>query len=134
MRWQWLFPVLALTACGGPSPYFAGRPATRIAVDGSVFDVRQRGDLAEAVRLNRQYAPRFGPIRAQAGFAMATVTGCRVRAVLGDQAVALGRLDCDGSPAPAIVVLAPSYSCIDVSTWVNAGPGPDYPEFDCSPY
>ena len=131
MRWVLFF---LLAACNTAGPHFRGLAATRVTVAGSVFDVRVRGEMAEALRVNRQYAPRFGPIRAQAGFAMAKVTGCRVRAVLGDQAVALGRLDCDGSPAPAIVVLAPSYSCIDVSTWVNSGPRPDYPEFDCTPY
>jgi hypothetical protein len=132
MRWTWIIWILALVACDGPGLHFSGVPATRITVDGSVFDVRVRGDLAEAVRINAEYAPRFGPIRTRAGFAMATVSGCKVREVLGDQAVALGRLDCGGT-APRAVSPAPVYSCIDVSTWVNAGPGPDYPEFDCTP-
>lgn len=104
MRLLLLFPFLLLVACDAPSPHFADVPASRIAVNGSVFDVRQRGTLAEAVRVNPEYAPRFGPIRYRAGLAMALVSGCSVTRVLGDQAQALGRLDCPGRQAPAVLV------------------------------
>ncbi|UWR29687.1 hypothetical protein K3758_15290 [Sulfitobacter sp. W002] len=87
--------VIGLAACTAPSRDFRGLPAQRITVDGSVFDVRVRGERAEAVRVNTQYAPRFGPIRARAGRAMAQVSGCEVKEVLGDQALAFGVLDCD---------------------------------------
>ncbi|MFG6566147.1 hypothetical protein [Sulfitobacter sp. 1A13679] len=87
--------LFSLAACTAPSREFRGLPAQRITVEGSVFDVRVRGERAEAVRVNTQYAPRFGPIRARAGRAMALVTGCEVKEVLGDQALALGVLDCD---------------------------------------
>ncbi|MDF3381454.1 MULTISPECIES: hypothetical protein [Sulfitobacter] len=87
--------LFSLAACTAPSREFRGLPAQRITVEGSVFDVRVRGERAEAVRVNTQYAPRFGPIRARAGRAMALVSGCEVKEVLGDQALALGVLDCD---------------------------------------
>lgn len=86
---------VGLSACTAPSREFRGIPAQRITVDGSVFDVRIRGERAEAVRVNTQYAPRFGPIRERAGRAMAQASGCQVKEVLGDQALALGVLDCD---------------------------------------
>ncbi len=86
--------MLGLCACNTAGPHFRGVPATRITVEGSVFDVRVRGDLAEAIRINPEYAPRFGPIRERAMVAMATVSGCRVTDVLGDQALATGKLDC----------------------------------------
>mgnify|MGYP003142270538 CR=1 FL=1 len=59
--------VIGLAACTVPSRDFRGIPAQRITVEGSVFDVRIRGERAEAVRVNTQYAPRFGPIRGRAG-------------------------------------------------------------------
>ncbi|MEM7081107.1 MAG: hypothetical protein AAF513_21030 [Pseudomonadota bacterium] len=71
---------------------------TRIEVDGSIFDVRVRGGLAEAVRMNPQYAPRLGPIGSRAGVAMAQASGCEVVGVLGDQSVTTGVLDCDNRP------------------------------------
>lgn len=94
MRWFWLLLGFGLTACADPSLYFRGAEVTRVTVDGSVFDVRVRGDLAEAVRVNPAYAPRLGPIGPRAGRAMAQVSGCRVRGILGDQAQITGVLEC----------------------------------------
>lgn len=96
---MWRFVVImavvsAGAGCNTPGPHFRGLPATRVTVEGSTFDVRVRGELAEAMRVNMQYAPRFGPIRARAGKAMALVSGCEVSEVRGDQALALGLLDC----------------------------------------
>lgn len=122
----------SLAACNTPSPHFRGSQVTRVAVDGSVFDVRVRGNLAEALRINPQYSPRFGPIRERAGFAMAQVSGCKVVEVLGDQALATGVLACKERPAGWIApTVAMSYSCLEVSQWVNEGPGPNYAEFEC---
>ena len=92
MRFLPLLSLVLLIGCNAPSGYFRASPVTRIAVNGSVFDVRARGTLAEAVRINPQYAPRLGPIRTRAGIAMALVTGCSVTRILGDQSQILGRL------------------------------------------
>ncbi|APG45755.1 hypothetical protein PhaeoP97_00304 [Phaeobacter porticola] len=89
-----LLLVLPLVACDTASPHFRGQALQRITVDGSVFDVRVRGTLAEAVRINPQYAPRLGPIRMRAAHAMELASGCMVSRVLGDQAVLVGQLDC----------------------------------------
>jgi hypothetical protein len=90
-----LFTVLSLVAsCDTPGPHFRGLEATRITIDGSVFDVRVRGDLAEALRVNAEYAPRFSPVRERAARAMAQASGCVVKEVRGDQALAIGLLDC----------------------------------------
>lgn len=86
---------LVLAACNMPGPHFRGLPATRVTVEGSTFDVRVRDELAEAMRINTEYAPRFGPIEGRAGRAMAMVSGCEVKEVRGDQALATGILDCD---------------------------------------
>lgn len=91
--------LLLLSACNTAGPHFRGLPATRVTVEGSTFDVRVQENLAEAIRINPQYAPRFGPIRQRAGQAMAMVSGCTVKEVRGDQAQATGLLDCGkGTP------------------------------------
>ena len=89
-----IFSVLILASCNTAGPYFRGLKPTRITVEGSTFDVRVRGKLAEAIRVNPQYALRFEPIRTRAGIAMAQVSGCRVKEVRGDQAQVTGLLDC----------------------------------------
>ncbi|MBK0327570.1 hypothetical protein I5535_09690 [Rhodobacteraceae bacterium F11138] len=130
-----LLAAALLSACGGPGLYFREAPVQRISVDGSVFDVRVRGDLAEAVRVNEQYAPRFGPIRTRAAFAMAKVSGCKVTEVRGDQAVATGILACDGRPAPlAFPRETGSFTCLETSLRGFDIPGGPYPEYDCDPY
>jgi hypothetical protein len=98
-----VFTFLSLSACNSAGPHFRGLPATRVEVDGSTFDVRVRGDLAEAMRINPEYAPRFGPIRDRAAFAMSAVSGCDVTDVLGDQALATGVLACGVSATPRTV-------------------------------
>ena len=92
---RWLIPLLLLLpACDGGSPHFMGITPTYVTVEGSTFAVRVKGDLAEAVRTNVQYAPRMGPIGARAARAMEQVSGCTVRDIRGDQALILGTLDC----------------------------------------
>ena len=86
--------MVFVTGCNMPSAHFSGLPATAITVDGSDFDVRVNGNQAEAIRTNMEYAPRFGPIRDRAARAMAQVSGCEVTHVAGDQALAVGKLDC----------------------------------------
>lgn len=94
MRGFVLVLICWLAACSDRVGHFAGVPATLVEVGGSRFEVRLRGTLAEATRVNPQYAPRLGPLRQQAATAMARVSGCEVRGVLGDQAVMTGILLC----------------------------------------
>ncbi len=86
--------LFLLAACTGGQGHFAGAKLTRVSLEGAVFEVRLRGNLAEAIRINPQYAPRLGPLRALAEEAMAVASGCEVTTVLGDQAVMIGVLDC----------------------------------------
>lgn len=126
--------ILFVVGCGGPTRFFRDQTATRVTVDGSVFDVRVRGELAEAIRQNPQYAPRLGPIGGRAAFAMTKVSGCKVASILGDQAVILGLLDCNGRPRTWGTVYVPQYSCLQVGEWHSVGSAPPYSEFDCDPY
>lgn len=131
----YIFALTLLVACNTPSPHFRGVPATRITVDGSVFDVRVKGNLAEAIRVNAQYAPRFGPIRSRAAFAMAQVSGCKVKQVDGDQALATGKLSCKDRPDSWAGQVGPSsYSCVQLSQWLRDSGEAAWIEFDCDPY
>lgn len=98
--WFALLGLLLLASCNTPGPHFRDVPATRVRVNGSIFDVRVRDELAEGMRINPEYAPRFGPIKARAAFAIEAATGCQVLKVLGDQALVTAVLDCGDSTRP----------------------------------
>ncbi len=124
---------LLLAACSGGTPYFRDLPATRVSVNGSVFDVRVRSELAEAVRVNPQYAPRLGPIRDRAALAMAQVSGCPLLEVLGDAAITVGVLGCDQELGEKLIfgaLLRRPYECIDYGYYEDYG----YQVFECTSY
>lgn len=125
---------LCLVSCNTAGPHFRGLPATTVTIDGSTFDVRVNGDLAEAIRTNTQYAPHFGPIRQRAESAMELVSGCDVEEVRGDQAVATGVLDC-GSDGPRIDRLLPQgdYECFSVDSYVSPATNQVDMYLDCAP-
>ena len=132
MRWAFGILVcgLGLVGCDSGSPHFRGAEVTRVTVDGAMFDVRVRGELAEAVRRNPQYAPRLGPLRGKAGLAMQQVSGCRVEYVLGDAAVTLGLMDCDGKKRDWSKLLqSRRYECVEVRGFSNG-----YTTYECDPY
>lgn len=125
--------LILLAACNTAGPHFRGLPATTVTVDGSTFDVRVNGRLAEALRTNMQYAPRFGPIKQRAAAAMEMVSGCTVKEVRGDQALATGILDC-GKGGPRIDRLKPQgeYSCYSVDSYVSPATGELVLNLDCT--
>ena len=125
--------ITFLAACNTAGPHFRGLPATTITVEGSTFDVRVNGKLAEAIRTNAEYAPRFGPIQARAGKAMEIVSGCAVKEVRGDQAQATGILDC-GKGGPAIDRLKPQgeYDCYTSDSYVSAATNELVLDLDCT--
>jgi hypothetical protein len=133
MKYSLLIFLLLLVACNTAGPHFRGLPATTITVDGSTFDVRVRGELAEAIRTNGEFAPRFGPIRDRAGRAMAQVSGCEVRAVRGDQAQATGILRC-GKGTPQVSRVVPvNVECVPVRGTAIRQIGGTLVEIECEP-
>lgn len=112
--------LLFLAACGGPSPHFRDRPATRVMIGGDVFDVRVRGRLAEAVRRNPRAAFRLADVGAGAERAMALMSGCDVTEIRGDAAMVLGLLDC-GSSAPRDGSRPGPESCEILQGWRQLG-------------
>ncbi|MGR3635795.1 MAG: hypothetical protein ACU0BK_07700 [Shimia sp.] len=123
---------LLLTACNTPSPHYFGTEATRVSVMGSTFDVRHKGRLAEAIRVNRQYAPRLDGLAPKAEIAMQVVTGCDVVEIRGDAAKITGILACgpDDGPPPALSYLK-EQDCEVVDIFVPAGGASAYLEADC---
>lgn len=139
MRYLVVPLLLFLAACNTPGPPFQDVDPVRLQVAGSTFDVRVRGELAEAIRINSQYAPRLGPIGPRAAFAMAKASGCEVEGVLGDQAVVTGILDCSDAPEERVNpfwlgALIRSYDCVEVSDWAFEHTGRTYADFDCYAY
>lgn len=126
--------LLALAACNTPGPYFEGRPATRVQVGEMVFDVRVRGALAEAMRINPQWAPRLDGVAVPAARAMAHVSGCRVSQVRGDAALILGVLDCsEGGPRAILVPVVTEFDCYVVDRWKSRGLNQRTTILDCDP-
>jgi len=130
MRVCVLISILLLASCAGETRHFRGVDPLRVTVDSSTFDIRLRGNLAEAIRVNPQYAPRLGPLRARAGFAMAKVSGCQVTGVLGDQLVLTGILDCSAATQGPV---RPDYGCKDVVQWLDAQGPEGLIGYVCSP-
>ncbi|WP_299295029.1 hypothetical protein [uncultured Tateyamaria sp.] len=124
--------VLTLAACNSAGPYFRGLPATTVTVDGSTFDVRVNGRLAEAIRTNVEYAPRFGPIRTRAKYAMEQVSGCPVKEVRGDQAQITGILKCGDDNRP-IDRSRPQgdYECITLDSYISPATNELVLDLDC---
>ena len=50
----------ALAACNMPSIELRGFDSATVTVEGSTFDARVKGTVAEAIRTNLQYAPGMG--------------------------------------------------------------------------
>lgn len=77
-----------------PSIEFLGFDSATVTVEGSAFDVRVKGTVAEAIRTNLQYAPGMGQMGGRASVAIEQVSGCKVKRFGGDQAVIFAELDC----------------------------------------
>jgi len=68
-----------------------------VIVGKSVLDVRMVGDRAEAIRINREWAPNLNYTAARFARAFEAVSGCELRpnSMQGDQVVVQARLKCD---------------------------------------
>ena len=75
MRFLWI--LLPLLACYTLSFEFFGVPAQRVIVGKSVFDVRMVGDRAEAICINREWAPNLNYTAARFVRAFEAASGCK---------------------------------------------------------
>ncbi len=127
-----VFVLMILAGCNAPSPHYRGAEITRVSVAGSTFEVRRKGRLAEAIRVNVQYAPRLGQVARRAEIAMEVATGCDVVEIRGDAAKVTGILVCERGDAPSPVVLAlREQDCEVVDVFVPAAGATGYLEAEC---
>lgn len=98
-----------LMACNTPGLGFRGVAPVRATAGQSRFDVRVDGTRAQAIRLNREWAPRFLSVATRGAAAIAEVSGCRVVRIRGDQAVMLADLDC--GPDARLLPAGHAYDC-----------------------
>jgi len=135
MRYVLLALIMILAAaCNTPSREFRGLEAVQISVAGSTFDIRVRGNRAEAIRINAEYAPRLSGIAPKAFVAIEKVSGCKVRRLGGDQALIHATLRCGDSPEPLVPLPASiRYECQIEDRYTNRGLGEDVTEMVCTP-
>ena len=128
------FVALTQMGCNTPSRDFRGLEAVQITVAGSTFDIRVKGNRAEAIRINTEYAPRLSGIAPKAFVAIEKVSGCRVRRLGGDQALIHATLRCGNAP-DAMVPLPASirYECEVEDIYANRGLGEAVTEMNCRP-
>lgn len=123
--------LLSIAGCDGPGPHFRHLDATRVTIEGATFDVRVNRRLAEAIRVNPQYAPRLGQVAGQAAQAMRLVSGCPVAQVRGDAAQVTGILDCKGRALPDVLVVGLNYECYAVGRYVSPAAYQPYVDYEC---
>jgi hypothetical protein len=103
--------LFSLAACDTPGLDFEGIEPTRIDVSGTLFDVRIRGQMAEAIRLTPDPAPRWLSVGAKAGFAIEKVSGCKISRLGGDTAVVTARIGCPDALVPPALPHQLHYVC-----------------------
>lgn len=83
-------------ACSSPSPRYLGVPAVEQVVSGVRFDVYQRGESAQAIRLHGRLPEGLPAIKLAAIHAIEAATGCTVKrsSVEGDLEVINASLSC----------------------------------------
>lgn len=88
--------ALLIAACASPAPEFIGADQTRLELGGVRFAVFQRGNRAEAIRLDRIPAARHREMPVLLVQAMEQATGCTVirPSLAGDTAEIRATLRC----------------------------------------
>lgn len=94
--------ILGLAACDAAGPGFSGAEKAIREQDGARFTLRRRGDLVEAIRTNPEVLPRFQAVAPKAGIAAQLWTGCRAEWVMGDPAMMVVGMACDGRTPPKL--------------------------------
>ena len=95
-----LIALVLLAGCNTPGIKFRGVEPQRISIGKSTFDVRVDGTRAEIIRLNAEWAPRLASVAPRMVAAIEKVSGCKVRKLDGDQALATASLNCGGALEP----------------------------------
>jgi len=128
-----LISVLLLAACNTPGPHFRGLPATTVTIDGSTFDVRVNGRLAEALRTNTEYAP----VLAQSGIAQSRRWNWSAGAMskrFGETSLWLRGFWTVARAAPPVDHLTPldEYECFTIDSYISAATQELVLDIDCT--
>jgi len=93
-NWKWMM-VLVLAGCSGHPAFMGVQPQT-IEVEGSTFQIRIKGEFAEAMRTNFEHVPKIGDTFPKATKAMEIASGCTVvpDSMKGDPALMMAKLKC----------------------------------------
>lgn len=85
-----------LSACGNSHPAFMGVEAQVVEVRGSTFQIRVKGDMAEAIRTNFERIPKIGDTFPKAAEAIEIASGCSVvpNSMKGDPALMTAKVKC----------------------------------------
>jgi hypothetical protein len=106
-----VLPFLLLAACNMAGPGFRGTPSTRAEAGGSHFLLRYNDGMVEVTRTSSEFLPRFQVIATRAAQAILDATGCESRWFVGDPAMMIAGVSCDGKPAPSKPRKKHSYTC-----------------------
>ena len=92
----WCVFLIFLTSCDDGTYAFQGMPAQTVRHKNMKFDIRVRGQMIEALRLNSMTFPSTRQVRPIALQAMRQVLGCEDVAIIwADPSVTLGFHACD---------------------------------------
>lgn len=100
MRYVTLILLFLAAACDMAGPGFRGVPPATREVEGSQFTIRVKDRVAEVIRTNPEFLPRFETISTKAQKAVYLETGCIPDWVTGDPAMMRMGLSCNGKAAP----------------------------------
>ena len=111
MRYLFILALLLIAACDSPSLSMRNVPAQRVEIGDLAFQVRVKGDRAEAIRVSQNLFPKRRDVFEAATMAVERASACSVRSLDGDQAIVLARLRCKGEPPPptALVLVLDPY-------------------------
>ena len=100
MRLLVILIVCSIAACNTATPGFRDITAQHVEIGETRFLLRQAGALVEVTRTNPTILPRFETTSALARTAVHRATGCDANWIIGDTAVMIIGLSCDGAPPP----------------------------------
>lgn len=103
--------LLCLAACNTAGPGFRGIPPVEQTYDGSRFLLRQNGPLVEVIRTSPEVLPKFRDVARKASLLLQDRTGCIAAWVVGDPAMMVVGLSCDGAKPPRKPKRKVSFSC-----------------------
>ncbi|SMC51358.1 hypothetical protein SAMN06295998_102124 [Primorskyibacter flagellatus] len=120
-----------LSACNVAGPGFRGAPATRAEAGGSHFLLRYSDGMVEVTRTSRAFLPRFPVIASHAAEAILMQTGCESRWFVGDPAMMIAGLSCNGGRAPPKPRKRRSYVCDVTGGYLSGRRGVSELELEC---